>query len=260
MGRRSLSLITLVYNGGSALVDTLESVACQSVCPDEHVIVDGGSVDGSIDVCKAYAARVSYDVRLLHREPRGIYDALNYGLSVSKGDILGALHSGDCFASSVVLERVMKEFSSSESVSSPGFVYGDIVYMNRRGGRGRYYSGAYYSFKSLKRGYMCPHPTVYARRELFEICGLYNSAYKVAADFEWLVRVMLKAGECGSYLPLLMVKMQSGGISSKLYHRLFTTPSEKYRALRSNGVSVNPLVLAGRYFYAFKTIFGKRND
>lgn len=260
MGRRSLSLITLVYNGGASLCDTLESVACQSVCPNEHIIVDGGSVDGSREVCESYAAKVPYKVRILHREPRGIYDALNCGVEAASCEVIGTLHGGDRFASQVVLERVLNRFSDASGVELPSLIYGDIVYLKRSGGRGRYYSGADFTPESLKWGYMCPHPSVYALRDVFASYGGYKTGYVVAADFEWLVRVMLAGQVRGDYLPLLMVEMQPGGVSCKWRHRLLTTPGEKLRALRVNGISVSPLRMAGRYVHALKTVFVRRND
>ena len=131
-------------------------------------------------------------------------------------------------------------------------LYADIHYEKTDGTRGRHYSGRPFAPAKLKQGFMPPHPSVYVRTGVYRRHGLFREDMTVAADFEWLVRVLLSANEKATYLPLDMVAMHTGGVSESLRRRLFLTPKEKWRALRLNGHRVCPLRLLGRYIYLFK--------
>lgn len=253
----AISLVTIVREGEATLPDTLRSVEAQTCPPAEHVIVDGMSADGSVALCRDYAARVPWPVTILSRPPRGVYDALNAGLAAVHGEVVGLLHGGDRFASPSVLETVVGAFEADQNLM---LAYADIRYMKPSGRPGRYYSGAGFTPSMLKWGCMPPHPSVYVRRSLLRRYGPYAVDYRVAGDFEWLVRALLGGGERSRYLPLCAVLMGPGGISTSLHNRLFVTPREKLRALRSNGFRLCPLRMAGRYAFALTSIFKKRND
>lgn len=253
----AISLVTITRDCGAALRETLESVAAQTWAPAEHIIVDGMSADGTLALCREYAADAPYPVRILSREPQGVYDALNCGVKAATGAIIGTLHGGDRFASPLILETMAMTFESDPDLM---LAYGDIRYMSRTGTPASYYSGDGFRPGLLKWGFMPPHPSVYCRRELFERHGLYTTDFLVAGDFEWLARVLLKEGERSRYVPVCAVLMAPGGLSTRPRNRLLVTPREKLRALDHNDVRVCPLRMAARYIFAITSIFKKRND
>lgn len=253
--KTGISLITIVRDGGKTIEETLASVLRQTVCPAEHIIVDGESADNTLELCYSYSNRAPYPVRILSRPPAGVYDALNVGIEGAGAGVVGVLHAGDRLASADVLESYTEKFSAMPDI---GILYADIVYLKKDGSRGRYYSGELFSPRSLKQGFMFPHPSMYVRRSLYDKYGLYATDYKIAGDFEWIVRTVLKAGEQALYLEKCVVEMAPGGLSSRLSSRLSVTPVEKMRALRANGFSASPLRMAGRYFYALQTIKNRK--
>lgn len=257
-GKTTITLITTVRGNDTSLPATLDSVLMQSRKPDEHIIVVGADGSGSTLGCaREYARRAPYIVSILRREPKGVYDAINAGLERASCDIVGTLHAKDRFASGTVLERMAGAFDRDNGLQ---IAYADIVYERPGGKPGRYYSACGFKPGMLKWGIMPPHPSVYMRRRLFGHYGMYPTGYRVAGDFEWLVRALLKGESRHRYLPLCAVRMAVGGVSSKWHNRLMVTPREKLRALRANGYKVCPLRMAGRYLFALATYFKPRHD
>ncbi|MCM1075671.1 MAG: glycosyltransferase [Ruminococcus sp.] len=183
-----ISIITPTLNNANGLWQTLTSIKAQTTAPFEHIIVDGNSDDDTIAVCRKYAEGVTYSVKIIRAAPGGMYDAVNRGLKEVSGDIVGLLHPCDIFASEAVLQRIHDAFDSDEELD---MAYSDIVYIKASGASGRYYSGRPFRPGLLKWGYMFPHPSMYVRKHLFDTVGIYSTQYKVAGDFEWLVRVLL---------------------------------------------------------------------
>lgn len=257
-GQNTITLITTVRGNDTSLPATLDSVLAQSRKPDEHIIVVGEDGSGSVlGEVREYARRAPYAVNILRREPNGVYDAINAGLERASCDIVGLLHAKDRFASDTVLERMAGAFDQDGELQ---IAYADIVYERPDGRPGRYYSACGYKPVMLKWGIMPPHPSVYVRRSLFGQYGMYPTDYRVAGDFEWLVRTFLKGGERHRYLPLCAVRMAVGGLSSKWCNRFMVTPREKLRALRANGYKVCPLRMAARYAFALATYSKPRHD
>lgn len=251
----SISLVTLCLNNGTTLRRTLESVKAQTVRLHEHIIIDGFSDDDSMDICREYQKEVSYPVHLIQTPPKGVYDALNRGLSECTGDVAGLLHAADTFASSDVLERMAAAFARDPELE---LTYADIVFVNADGQRGRYYSAKRFQPRWLKWGFAFPHPSMYVRRELFSRFGLYRTDMIVAGDFEWIVRAVLNGGVRHRYIPMCVVEMSKGGLSTDRRNILSRNPREKLQALRINGHRVCPLRLALRYLFALISVFEKR--
>lgn len=237
-----IAIVTCLHRTSAELIaETLGSVERQSTAPAEHILVVG-DVGGDVrKLCCEYDSRVPYAVNIYEQEPRGIYAAINEGIQRTTAPIVGLLHGGDRLLTSEVLATVQYEMS----VGNAALIYGDIRYAT-----GRYYSGRHFRPSSLRNGFMFPHPSMYCRREVFDRYGLYAEDYRVGADFEWLVRVLLVGGVSARYVPLCMVEMASGGTSMSLWHRLTVTPREKLRALRAHGHPVCPLRMLTRYAYA----------
>lgn len=246
-----VSVITAVMNGRATVEDCLRSVAAQGHMDREHVVIDGLSTDGTHELLHKYAS----DIGVLVIEPdSGIYNALNKGIRRSTGDVIGFLHSDDVFADPDVLARVATVFEDP----AVDIAYGDLVYVDRRDTRktSRYWRAGAFATAQLGRGWMPPHPTVYARREVYARIGGFDETYRIAADYECILRMFANRCLRTVYIPEVLVKMRRGGISNSSIRNVLRKSAEDYRALRANGVGgVGTLLLKnvrkiGQFFQA----------
>jgi glycosyltransferase involved in cell wall biosynthesis len=225
-----ISVITVVFNRSGLIGDAIKSVCDQSYTEVEYIIQDGGSTDGTLDVIessKSFASVVS--------EPdNGIYDAINRGIGRASGSVIGLLHSDDFFAHAGVLELVAKAL---EDPNVDG-VYGDLQYVAygdpRRVIR-NWRSGSYMPLK-LRYGWMPPHPTLYLRREVFDNWGLYDTSYQISADYDAMLRYLVRGQIKLAYIPEVLVKMRVGGESNRSLGRVLLKSREDLQAIRRNGV------------------------
>ncbi len=226
-----ISIVTAVYNRKDTIGDTLASVAAQTGVEIEHIIQDGGSTDGTLEVI---AAQTADHIHLRSEPDGGIYDAINKGIERATGDIVGLMHSDDTFAGPEVLRDVQRVF---EETAADG-VYGDLDYVSASNPGHvirRWRSGSYDPSK-LRRGWMPPHPTLYLRRSVFDQYGLYDTSFRIAADYEAMLRY-LKTGDISlSYLPAVMVKMRMGGASNRSLKQIARKSQEDFRAIRRHRV------------------------
>lgn len=226
-----ISVVTAVYNRQETLGDTLDSVRGQTYPYVEHIIQDGGSTDGTLELLKNNAApRTS----LISEPDNGIYDAINKGIKRSHGDIVGLMHSDDFFASPDILEKVANCFHDTDIDG----IYGDLNYVSAQDPDRiirRWKSGSFEKRK-LRFGWMPPHPTLYLRREVFDRLGLYDTQFSIAADYDAMLRYLTSGQVQLGYLPEVMVKMRVGGESNKTLRKILKKTSEDYRAIRQNGV------------------------
>ncbi len=203
-----ISIITATYNSAATIRDTVSSVKAQSFESVEHLIIDGGSTDGTLDILKEY----QYIDRISSEPDRGIYDAMNKGIGMANGDVIGILNSDDHYAGPKVLAKVAEAFASTETDA----VYGDLDYVDakdtnrivRSWRSGQYVPGAF------KWGWMPPHPTFFVRKEIYERYGGFNLNLGTAADYELMLRFIHRQGIRLAYLPEVLVKMRSGGASN----------------------------------------------
>ncbi|PHQ36731.1 glycosyltransferase family 2 protein [Rhodopirellula bahusiensis] len=204
-----ISLITAVYNRAQFVADAIESALAQADANVQVVVVDGESTDGTATVVAGYGDQISVSIR----EPdRGIYDALNKGLRAATGDVIGFLHADDWLADANVLADVA-ELMANPNVDG---VYADLDYVdaNDRDRVHRHWVSGAYDVRKFRWGWMPPHPTVYFRREFYERFGLFNEDIRTAADYELLVRMMVRHKAKMAYLPRVTVKMRVGGASN----------------------------------------------
>lgn len=205
------SIITSVYNNRPMIEGVLSSVALQQSeqVQIEHIIVDGGSTDGT----KEYLENINFPhVSFKSEKDNGIYDALNKGLGRANGDIIGILHSDDFFADENVLSDVQKYFEQGADV-----VYGDLVYVNRTNDKTviRNWKAGTFTDLDLEMGWMPPHPTFFFRRELLEDKGLFDTNYRIAGDYEYMLRFLTDKKLKIAYCPRVLTHMRLGGISNK---------------------------------------------
>ena len=234
----TISIITINRNNADGLARTLQSVALQlqhlpASVSLQHIIVDGMSSDNSLQT-------VIPELRshVISLPPAGVYNAINAGIKAASGDIIGLLHSGDVYEQPDSLATIITQFSSQHNLD---YVWGDI-----RIGR-RLYPGNNFSLDALAHGQAPPHPTLYMRRHVHDVIGLYDESYSVAADFEYFIRLALNTDLKGLYIPEVIVRMEPGGLSQSLHNRLVVNNSEKLKALRSHGISSNYFNIFSHY-------------
>ena len=242
-----ISVITATYNSGRTIGDTLESVLRQTYSDVELIVVDGASRDDTMDVVRRYEPRFGGRMHWTSEPDRGIYDAMNKGIARATGDVIGILNSDDFYTSDTVLERVAEAMAGGDVDA----VYGDIHYV-RDGDLlrcVRYYSSRPFRRWMMRLGFMPAHPSFYCRREVYERCGTFDTTYRVAADFENLLRLIYVNHIKTRYLPVDFVTMRTGGASTSGLSSHRQIMRDHLRALRSNGVwSCTPL-LGLRYIY-----------
>ncbi|WP_116655185.1 glycosyltransferase family 2 protein [Pelagibacterium sediminicola] len=225
------TIITAVYNRAATVGQAVTSVRTQTWQNIEHLIIDGASTDGTLTALEA--ARHSH-MRLISEPDNGIYDALNKGVALASGDVIGLMHSDDFFANDQVLEKVATAFEMSGVLAA----YGDLDYVSATDEDRiirRWRSGAY-SPKKLRRGWMPPHPALFLKREVFERQGAYDTSFKIAADYDAILRWFSRENLRPAYIPEVLVKMRLGGESNHSLSKILRKSGEDYRALKTNGV------------------------
>lgn len=226
-----ISVVTAVYNRKQTILDAMESVLQQSWEDIEHIVQDGVSVDGTLDIIhEQNDPRIS----LVSAPDNGIYDAINLGMQRATGDVIGLMHSDDIFAHPNVLRQVATAFEDSQI----DCVYGDLQYVAASDTRCviRHWVSGPYRRDLLKRGWMPPHPTFYIRRSILDQLGNYDTSFEIAADYDAMLRWLWAGQLKPKYIPEVMVKMRMGGESNKSITRILQKSKEDYRALKKNNV------------------------
>lgn len=240
-----ISIITATYNSAATVRDTFESVLRQTYKDIEYIVVDGASKDDTLAVIKAYEPRFEGRMRWVSEPDKGIYDAMNKGLSLATGDVVGILNSDDFYTSDDVLATVA-EALADEQIDA---VYGDIHYVRDEDltRTVRYYSSAKFSRRRMLSGYMPAHPSFYARRSAYAKGGNFDTSFKIGADFENLLRLIYVHRIRTHYLAKDFVTMRMGGASSSGVKSYWQIMKDHMRAYRKNGVWFNPIGYAWRY-------------
>jgi len=225
-----VSIITPTYNSAATLRDTLDSVRRQDYPALEHIIVDGGSTDGTLALTSDFDDRL----QVLSEPDRGLYDAINKGLRLAKGDIVGVLNSDDFYSHNAVISRIVALMNRHNADSA----YGDLCYVAAADTRRivRYWrSGAYRPGKFLY-GWMPPHPTFFVRKNVYEELGGFDPALNIAADYELMLRFLYRHGLKTAYLPEVLVHMRTGGVSNASWRHRLRANLEDRDAWRRNGL------------------------
>ncbi len=225
MGRPKVSIVTTVYNDGENLKKVIQQVQSQDYENMEYIIVDGGSTDGTVDVIKE-AAKVM-DLKWISEPDKGIYDALNKGMKMATGDILGCCF--DQYASPDVVTR-MVDIMEKEGTDG---VHGDLYYMDGDKVVRHWHQGQ----GSIRTGWMPGHPTLYLKREVYEKFGYYKTDYRISADYEFMIRILKDGRVKLSYIPEVLIYMAHGGTSTNSLGAYLAGMKEGHRALKENGVS-----------------------
>lgn len=241
-----ISIITVVHNNRETIQDAINSVLSQDYDNIEYIIVDGASTDGTVEVIneviKMHSGR---NVKFLSEKDNGIYDAMNKGIGLATGDIVGILNSDDVYDNNHCLSTVISEFQK-KGVDS---IFADLVYVCRDNLQKvvRYYSSANFSPGKFAFGWMPAHPTFFVRRKCYEKYGKFKTDYIIAADYDLLVRFLATHKITYSYIPKVMVRMRTGGISTKNLKTNWILNKEILRACAENGIKTNIFKVLSKY-------------
>lgn len=237
-----ISIITTTYNSAKTIEDTLKSVVRQDYFNIEHIIIDGGSLDETLKIVAQYPS-VS---KVISEPDKGIYDAMNKGLKLASGDIIGILNSDDFFASNNIISNIVQTFTQNKV----DCVFGDVDFVrpDNLNKVVRHYSSAYFYPALFAYGFMPAHPSFFVYKRIYEQYGYFKTDYKIAADYELLIRFLYSKKISYQYIPLTVVKMRTGGASNRNLKSNLLLNQETMRASRENNISTNYLKIYSKYF------------
>jgi len=241
-----ISIITVVYNSSLTIRDTIESVLSQSYDNLEYCIVDGDSTDGTLSIIKEYEQKFKGKLKWVSDSDTGIYDAMNKGIRMATGDVIGIINSDDFYHKTDVIEQIAKAFENNDiqaTIADVRFVNPDNLDRTVR-----YYSSKKFTVNRFRFGFMPAHPTFFTYKKNFEKYGYYQTDYKIAADFELLIRFLYTNKLKFQYLPIDVMKMRTGGMSTASWKSNLLLNKEIVRGCKENGIYTNLFILSLKYF------------
>ncbi|HKG07575.1 MAG TPA: glycosyltransferase family 2 protein [Pedobacter sp.] len=233
-----VTIVTVVLNGADYIEECIASVMTQNYKKIEHIIIDGGSCDGTLDIIEQYKSRISY---VTSEADEGMYDALNKGIAIAKGDLIGFLNSDDRLADQNVISSIVKQFNSQYCDA----IYGNLNYVSRNNTEKitRKWESRQYGLRCIQSGWMPPHPTFYIRKEVLDNSEPYSSAYGTCGDYDFMLRLLYKKKIKAVFVDLLIVYMRNGGISNGSFKKVFKSFFYDYRILARNKIPMPFLVV-----------------
>jgi glycosyltransferase involved in cell wall biosynthesis len=231
---KKISIITVCYNSAETIRETIDSVLSQTYPEIEYVIIDGLSADGTIDIVKSYGTKIT---KFISEKDKGLYDAMNKGIDMATGDIIGILNSDDLYAHPGVISHVASLFDEQDI----DVAYGDLFYF-KTGFPDvslRTYKGGNFSLKRVQYGLMPPHPTFFIKRDVYEKYGKFDLQFTLSADFDLILRFLGIHKVRFAYIPQILVKMRTGGKSTSSLRRTFTMNREDLESCRKHGIPTN---------------------
>lgn len=248
-----VTLITVTYNAARFLADCIQSVVRQTYPNIEYLVIDGKSTDQTLNVIQAHEKHIT---KWISEPDRGMYDAINKGMKMATGDVIGILNADDVLASPDVIASIVRTFEESGADS----VYGDLVYVDQTNTSKviRYWKGFEYKRYRFLYGWMPAHPTFYIKRSLVEQYGGYESHYFTAADYEFMARYLYTHRISAKYLPKMIARMRTGGQSNKTLKARIRANRRDYLAMKRNNIPLplaasvlKPLIKLHQYYYTF---------
>ena len=226
-----VSIITITYNSESTLIDTIDSVLNQTYKDIEYIIIDGKSKDSTVSIIHSYKDKIS---KFISEKDNGLYDALNKGIAMATGDIIGVLHSDDFYTNHQVIEKVVQTFNLNQADA----VYADLFYVDKTNVDKilRKWKSGNYTHGMFVNGWMPPHPTFFVRRHCYEKYGSFNLDLVSAADYELMLRFVHKHKIKLAYLPEFIIKMRAGGLSNASLSNRIRANKEDRKAWLMNGL------------------------
>ena len=241
-----ISIITVSYNSAATIRDTLQCIAAQDYPDIEHIIIDGASKDNTLEIVRKFP----HVAKVICEKDNGLYDAMNKGIKAATGDVIGILNSDDIYAHNSVLSNVIRLFEIAQTDT----IYGDLQYVKaddlnkvvRNWRSGRFKRSSFYY------GWMPPHPAFFVRREVYDKAGLFTTSLRSAADYELMLRILVKHRCSAAYLPEVLVKMRTGGLSNASLQQRLKANKEDRQAWKLN--ELNPYFFT-LYFKPLRKIF-----
>jgi len=227
-----ISLITISFNSKESITETFQSIKNQSFKDYEYLLIDGESKDGTLTI----ANKQDHIYKIVSEPDKGIYDALNKGIKNSTGEIIGFLNSDDTFYDENSLKYISDAFDKNTDC-----VFGDLIYTDINENIKRVWKGSAFKKGAFKKGWMPAHPTFYCRRSVYEKLGLYDDRFKIAGDFELMLRFLEKHKIRSKYIPKTLVNMKVGGASNNGLKSKLDILIEEFRAFDQNDISINKL-------------------
>lgn len=238
-----ISIITVVYNNRETIKDAIESVLSQSYSDIEYIIIDGNSNDGTVEIIKEHSEKIAF---FISENDKGIYDAMNKGIKVSTGDVIGILNSDDLYQDLTVIEAVMDQFIQDSEID---IVYGDLVYVksdNTDHIVRKWKSETYYK-RYFENGNVPPHPSLFVTSKVYKQAGVFETNYKLAADYELMLRIFKKHNFNSKYIDKVLVKMRLGGATNQSISNIIKQNKEILAAWKNNKLKTPLLIMPLRF-------------
>lgn len=236
----TITIVTTAFNSAATIRDTIESVLQQTYRDIEYWIIDGGSKDATMDIVCSYEAAFEGRMHWISEPDKGIYDAMNKGILHATGDVIGFINSDDVLANKDVIETIASRFIETNT----SCVFGNLLMVKEDNLDSvfRVWKGSRYTDNGFIKGWHPAHPTFYCKRECYERFGLYDISYKIASDFELMLRFIEKNKISTSFIDEYLVKMRMGGASTGSIHNIMLGRDDILRAFKENGYKINPLL------------------
>jgi glycosyltransferase involved in cell wall biosynthesis len=246
-----ISVITVCHNAARTIKDTLDSIRRQTYPDIEHILVDGGSTDDTLTIIDNYQ---DPSVKLISEPDDGIYDAMNKGIALATGEIIGILNADDVYNDNHVIEKIAAVFKDSTIDAC----YGDLVYVKTFDLNKivRFWSAGSYSVGAFSMGWCPPHPTFFVKKGIFQKYGGFDLNFGLAADFELMLRFIEKKGISTIYIPSILVRMRLGGATNKSLRNIIIQNKEIIMAFKTNRIDISvPIFFAKKLFARLKQFF-----
>ena len=235
-----ISIVTVCFNSENTIKDTIDSVLNQTYGNIEYIIIDGGSIDGTVEFVQSYGDKIA---RFVSEPDKGIYDAMNKGIALATGDIIGILNSDDFYIDELVIEKVVKEFERNIDC-----LYADLVYVRSENLNKviRYYDSSQFTPSKFAYGWMPAHPTFFVKKDIYSKYGVFRTDLKIAADFDLMLRFLYTHSLTYFYMQKPIIKMRMGGVSTS-FSSVWINNIEKLRVCKDNGIKTNIFKILFKY-------------
>ena len=253
-----ISIITVTFNSAETLPDTIESVLRQDYDDYEYLVIDGGSKDATVDIIKQFEPRFGGKMRWISEPDKGMYDGINKGIRIATGDVVGIINSDDFYHRNDIFRIINSSFEENPGIQA---IYGDVRFVtpDNLDKTVRYYSSAKFKPAKFRWGWMPAHPTFFTYRSNFDKFGLYKTDYRIAADYELLIRFLYTNHLPAKYIPVDFMKMRTGGRSTNGIKSNIVLNQEIVRGCRENGIYTNMAMLFLKYFVKVFELIKTRN-
>ena len=244
-----VTIITVVFNNAATISDAIDSVLNQTYKDIEYIIIDGKSTDGTLETINNYGKQIT---KVVSEEDSGIYDAMNKGLSIASGEIIGFINADDMLHNNQCIEKIVNKFNREIDA-----VYGDKIYVDRNDATKllRYWKAGNFNKQKYKYGWMTPHLSTYFKKRIYDEFGVFDRRFKIAADYELMLRFLYKNNIKVRYIPEVIATMRAGGVSNSSLLNIIISNYEVYRSWKVNGLSVSPMIMIIKPLSKLKQFF-----